>query len=78
MAVPEQHQHSSVRPGGSDWGEVGALVLMTLALAGWVAAAFSVGEERMFLFAALAAVLTLAGMAMARPTSAQDPSASTT
>lgn len=50
-----------------DRGEIGTLVLMSLALAGWVAAAVSFGGERMWLFGALATGLTVAAMALVRP-----------
>jgi len=54
-----------------DRGEIGALVLMSLALAGWVAAAMSFGASRMWLFGALAAGLTVAAMALVRPASGE-------
>jgi hypothetical protein len=50
-----------------DRGEIGALVLMSLALVGWVAAALSFGGGRMWIFGALASGLTLAAMALMRP-----------
>jgi hypothetical protein len=67
MAAPDRNEDGVLLMGGSDRGEVGALVLMTLAFVGWVAAAFSLGEGRMWFFGALAAVLTLAAMALMRP-----------
>lgn len=54
---------------GNDQGEVGALVLMTLAFAGWVGAAISFGENRMWFFVALSTVVTLAALAMTQPPS---------
>lgn len=68
MTAPDARQRtarSAVLEG--DRGEIGVLVLMSLALAGWVAAAISFGGGGMWFFGALASVLTLAAMALMRP-----------
>jgi hypothetical protein len=55
--------------GGTDRGEIGTLVLMTVALGCWIAAAITVGEAKMWRFLAVGMVLTLAGLALMRPAS---------
>ena len=69
MTAPDARQRTvrhAVREG--DRGEIGVLVLLSLALVGWVAAAISFGGGRMWLFAALASAFTVAAMALMRPT----------
>jgi hypothetical protein len=55
--------------GGTDRGDIGTLLMMTVALGCWIAAAITLGEARMWLFASLGAVLMLAGLALMRPAS---------
>jgi hypothetical protein len=72
MTAPDQSQQGAqLAMGGSDRGEVTALVLLALAFAGWVAAFISFGEGRMWFFGALAAVLTMAALALMRPAQPQ-------
>ena len=55
--------------GGTDRGDIGTLLMMTVALGCWIAAAITMGEAKMWLFASLGAVLMLAGLALMRPAS---------
>lgn len=68
---PSSQHDAHVAMGGSDRGEVTALVLLSLAFAGWVAAVVTFGEGRMWFFGSLAAVLTMAAMALMRPAQPQ-------
>jgi hypothetical protein len=68
MPAPEPYQDSAALMVGTNQ-IIGTLVIMTMAFACWIAAAIHLGEPRMWSYAALAAALTLAALALMRPAS---------